>query len=113
MVQLLHLECFAKKHLDVFVDPLASWQILQEKHCVLVVHLFQLRCKLQEQGSADIAVKLTEALFFCKVSVPQSGDLVYIELSCQVTGHPSVGKVHEDDVHRLQMLKTGAVKLLN
>ena len=99
MVQLLHLKCFAKEHLNVFVDPIASWQILQKQHCVLVVHLLQLRCKLQEQGSADIAVELAEALFFCKIGVPQSCDLVYIELPCQVAGYPSVCKVHKNDVH--------------
>ncbi len=111
--QLLHFKCFAQEHLDVFVNPLASRQILQKQHRVLVVHLFQLMSKLQEQGCADIAVKLAEALFFREVGVPKSGDLVNIELSCQVARYPSVCEVHKDDVHRLQMLQAGAVKLLN
>ena len=84
MVQLLHFKCFAQQHLNVFVTPIFGRQILQKQHRVLVIHLFQLRSKLQEQGCADVAVKLAEAFFFREVSVPESCDLVDIELSRQV-----------------------------
>jgi len=85
VVQLLHFKSFAQQHLDVFVIPFAGRQILQKQHRVLVIHLFQLRSKLQEQSCADVAVKLAEAFFLREVSVPKSCDLVNIELSGQIT----------------------------
>jgi len=50
-------------------------------------------------------VKLAKSIFFGKVSIPQSDDLIDIELSCQVACYPPVCKVHKHDVQRLQILK--------
>lgn len=48
VVKLFHLESFTHQHLQVFVGPHLGGHCLQEKHSVLVVHLHQLRRKLQK-----------------------------------------------------------------
>ena len=47
----------------------------------------------------NIAVELRESFLFGKISIPKSYDLIHIKFSGEVTSHPSISKIHENNVH--------------
>lgn len=58
-------------------------------------------------------MELAKAFLFRKICVPQPDDLINVELPCEVGRNPSVCEVHEDDVHRLQVLESLHINLGN
>lgn len=68
---------------------------------------------MEKQGGTHVAVELGKAFLLTQVGVPNANDLENVELSGQVAGDPAVGEVHEDDVHRLQVVQRVCVNLLD
>lgn len=113
VVKLLHLKTFGHEHIQFLVSPLLRRQVLQEGQRVLVVHGLELGGELEEKRWADVGVELGETFFFREVSVPKSYYLVDVELSHQVAVGPSVSKVHEFDVHVIQVFQKFRFLLLD
>ena len=95
MVQLLHLECFAHQHIQIFICPLLSRHRLQEQHSVLVIHFHEVGSEFQKQHCAHVTMELAEAFLLSVICVPQPNNLVAVELAGEVTRDPPVCEVHK------------------
>ena len=81
MVELFHLKTLSQQHIYVIVTPLCRRQVLQKQQSILEAHSFEILCKLQEEGSTNVTVKLWKAFFFRKICIPQADYLVNIKFS--------------------------------
>lgn len=59
---------------------------------------------MEQQGRADVAVELREAILLAEIGVPDPECLMQRELPCQEAGNPPIGKVLEGDLLLLEVL---------